>query len=283
MLDMGFLPDVKDIVSRCAKSTGEGEHAAGGAAPPGPKANTKRQTLFFSATWPAAVQKAAWSVVARSAIEVRSGQQNDGKLSANPNVKQRVMVIKEAEKLAELQKILSAEMNPGDTCMIFCKTKRNCDWLEKEMKGKVQWTRALHSDKEQWEREESLNIFRTMTTKPKTHKAALIATNVAARGLDIPGVRHVIVFDFDNVDDYVHQIGRTGRGGKTGNAFVFYVHGDGGAKVLVDILKRAKQDVPDDLVKCAAEEWPKTGKGKGKGGKGGKGKGKGKGGKGRRW
>ena len=100
------------------------------------------------------------------------------------------MVMKEAEKLLALQKILKDEMSPGDTCMVFCKTKKNCDWLEKEIKGSVQWARAIHSDKEQWEREECLNIFRNMTAKPKTHRAALIATNVAPSFLfDPAGVR----------------------------------------------------------------------------------------------
>merc|ERR1712151_5499 len=116
--------------------------------------------------------------------------------------------------------------------------------------------RAIHGDKEQWERDQSLQAFRAMASpeaKQLGRKAVLIATDVASRGLDIPGVSLVIIYDFggeadrSGVESYVHRIGRTGRAGKIGRSFAFFTPDDIGAPALMELLRSAGQSVPEDL------------------------------------
>jgi len=258
MLEAGFLPDIQEIIAGCPASTGASGPQTGGAAG-GPKANTRRQTLFFTATWPKTIQEAARSIVSLSATEVRVAQRSCGELSANKAVAQRIEVLEaHGAKLERLMHVLGRELRSG-TCLIFGKTKKRCDWLAKKVldaaqQTQVSWVRALHSDKSQKERDETLQSFRALTAADGRQKGVLVATNVASRGLDIPGVSLVIVYDFDTVDDYVHQIGRTARAGATGHAVVFYVSGDGGARELAGILRQAGQDVPLALAKIAAQE-----------------------------
>jgi len=231
-------------------------------------------------------------------------------------VTQKVMVVDEKQKLTHLKDILQKELGPGDTAFVFAKTRHTCDYLEQKLWDEKEdlmigtWCRAIHSHKEQWVRDESLNTFRTITAgKDNGRKGILVATDVAARGLDIPGVALVVVYDFgggnlgenSGVESYVHRIGRTGRAGKIGKAFTFFTEHDTGAAKLVELLDDAQQRVPQELRDLAEKSrqrgggkgWHagKGGKGvkghKGAGGKGGKsgkggkfGKGKSKGGKG---
>jgi len=214
---------------------------------------------------------------------------------------------------------LEKELAPGETCFVFAKTKKTCDylegklWDEKEDLSIGTWCRAIHSHREQWERDASLATFRDITTgKDNGRRGILVATDVAARGLDIPGVALVVVYDFgggglghdDGVKSYVHRIGRTGRAGKMGKAFTFFTEHDTGAAKFVELLDEAKQRVPYELRALAEKEQLRRGGrgptngasgkmsrkgGKGSQGKGGgknghKGKGKGKGKYGpRRW
>jgi len=304
MLDMGFEDDIRKIVGKCLPT---GEPAEGGGAT-GLRSGKKRQTLFFTATWPKAVQATAASLTSAAAVQVRIGQGADGdKLSANKNVTQTVLVIDPEEKLDRLKEVMVNHLQEGETCLIFAAQKVTCDRLEREFrrgvsfgKGEI-WARALHSGKEQWDRDAALRDFREITAKPKKgKKAVLIATDVASRGLDIPGVALVVVYDFGTalksaahggVQAYVHRIGRTGRAGKKGKAVTFFTKEDAGANELIELLKGADQTVPSELEAMADDEsykrWEKKGqnqrwgghrkgKGKGKGGGGGKGKGKGK-------
>ena len=134
---------------------------------------------------------------------------------------------------------------------------------------------AIHGDKDQAEREYSLDLFR------KGKAPLLVATDVAARGLDIPGVTVVLVYDFPlQVEDYVHRIGRTGRAGKEGKAHCFFTEEDASAaRELVQILEGAEQEVPERLREMA-DRSRKSFKGKGArgGGRGGRGGGRGRGG-----
>eukprot|EP00930_Biecheleria_cincta_P022775 TRINITY_DN16573_c0_g1_i2.p1 TRINITY_DN16573_c0_g1~~TRINITY_DN16573_c0_g1_i2.p1 ORF type:complete len:558 (+),score=117.80 TRINITY_DN16573_c0_g1_i2:437-2110(+) len=285
MLDMGFEEDIRKVIDMCLKT---GEPAQGGGAS-GPEAGTMRQTLFFTATWPKEVQRTAASHTSAKAVQIRIGQGAGGdKLTANTKVKQTITVCNESEKLQLLQKCLADELKSGETVVVFAGMKSTCDHLESELKrSKIGcWCKAIHSGKEQWERDGALQEFRDLTAGKNGSKGIMIATDVAARGLDIPGVAMVVVYDFggkNGVESYVHRIGRTGRAGKTGRAFTFFDRADAGAYPLVELLKRANMDVPKELEDLAWYDWEKQqkkrhfGKGKGKG-KGGKGKGK-KGGK----
>mmetsp|Transcript_73885 Transcript_73885/g.163288 ORF Transcript_73885/g.163288 Transcript_73885/m.163288 type:complete len:313 (+) Transcript_73885:3-941(+) len=296
MLDMGFEPDIRKIVESCPQS-GKAEEAGGAS---GPKAGTKRQTLFFTATWPRAVQKTAEEFTARDTVQVRIGQGTDGDtLTANKNVAQAVYVIEEREKSAQLKALLAKELKPGETGIVFASMKHMCDTITWDIQraGLGIWCKTIHSGKEQWDRDEALAEFRALTAgRADGKRGILVATDVASRGLDIPGVALVVVYDFGRalhsganggVESYVHRIGRTGRAGKRGRAYTFFTREDQGSLELVELLRGAGQEVPSALVALSEEEandrWIKDSKkayyrgGKGKGGKG-KGKGKGKGG-----
>jgi len=298
MLDMGFEPDVRQIVQKCPRS-GTSEQA---------QAGITRQTLFFTATWPEKVQKAAKAFTTPGAVQVRIGQGAGGnQLTANMNVAQTVHVLGERDKLEKLKSTIQKDLKPGETAVVFAKRKATCDFLERELRRVVDvapicaWCRAIHGDKEQWEREEALNAFRTMTADAKGRKGVLVASDVAARGLDIPGIALVVVYDFSGgdlkedsgIEAYVHRIGRTGRAGKQGRAVTFFTDQDAGADKFVALLKGAKQPVPKKLEALAAEatswhdnKWVKKDGGNWKGGgghwKGGAGQWKG-GGRGKRW
>merc|ERR1712039_1165064 len=116
----------------------------------------------------------------------------------------------------------------------------------------VDWCHGIHSGKEQYVRDASLQDFRKHTANCD-RRAVLVATDVAARGLDIPGVALVIVYDLNgwngelNIDSYVHRIGRTGRAGKMGRAFTFVESKDKGIPDLVKLLQDAGQRIPEAL------------------------------------
>lgn len=287
MLDMGFEADIRKIVNECPKSKASGDSSA-----------LVRQTLFFTATWPKSVQTTAASLTSSNAVQLRIGQSGEGgdKLTANANINQTVMFVDERQKLTHLKDILQKEVGPGESCFVFARTKRTCDYLEQKLWDEKEelsigtWCRAIHSHKEQWTRDENLATFRSITTgKDNGRRGILVATDVAARGLDIPGVALVVIYDFGGgslaenggVESYVHRIGRTGRAGKSGKAFTFFTEDDTGAAKFVALLDEAKQSVPGELRALAAKSARGKGSkgGKGSGGKGGKGSG-GKGGKG---
>merc|ERR1711962_1115355 len=140
-------------------------------------------------------------------------------------------------------------MGPKERTLIFVQTKKNADFLATYLSGEGLPTTSIHGDRLQREREEALYDFRT------GDKPILVATAVAARGLDIPGVAHVINYDMpDDVDEYVHRIGRTGRVGNTGKATSFFdAEGDVDvAGKLVDMLVKAKVEVPDWLAEAGS-------------------------------
>ncbi|CAE8588676.1 unnamed protein product [Polarella glacialis] len=259
MLDMGFEKDIRAIVEQCP-ATGKPEEGGGAF---GPLAGTARQTLFFTATWPKEVQRTAASLTSKGAIQVRIGQGTDGdKLTANKSVVQKVYVLKQIDKLSRLKSVLQKELGPGETAFVFAQTRKTCDFLEKELWDQREdlsigtWCRTIHSHRAQHIRDATLETFRQLTAgKDNGRKGILVATDVAARGLDIPGVALVVVYDFQGgglgadsgVESYVHRIGRTGRAGKTGKAFTFFTKDDAGAAQLVELLEGAGQKVPGDL------------------------------------
>ena len=254
MLDMGFEPQIKKIIKLCP-------HA--------------RQTLFYSATWPKAVQKIAANFTTKP-IQVSIGEGGTGKLTANKLITQVVQVCTEDEKFDNCMQAMG-ELQEKDTCIVFCGTKRRCDFLDRKLRQSgIHSCGAIHGDKDQYEREKSLDNFR------KGRGNVLVATDVAARGLDIPGVAMVLIYDFPGaVEDYVHRIGRTGRAGKTGIAHTLFTKEDAQqARELVQIMEGADQMVPPELQALVRTKGGGGGGGRWSGGRGRGGRGGGRFGKG---
>uniref|UniRef100_A0A914HYS3 RNA helicase n=1 Tax=Globodera rostochiensis TaxID=31243 RepID=A0A914HYS3_GLORO len=185
-----------------------------------------RQTMMFSATWPRDVRSLA----------------ND--FLTSPAHLNNVEVIEEYSKQDRLFEILrDIQAQPECKTLIFAETKRKVDELTRQFRRNGLAALCIHGDKTQREREWVLNEFR------EDRSQILLATEVAARGLDVNNIKYVINFDYpNNAEGYVHRIGRTGRQDKTGTAITFFTPQDGPkARELVDILEEAKQSVPDDL------------------------------------
>lgn len=223
MLDMGFEHQVRKIVQQMDM--------------PAPGI---RQTMLFSATFPDEIQKLA-SEFLSNYIFLSVGKVG----SSTDLISQRVEFVDDTEKRNHLRDILTSQdseksVGKNPLTLVFVQTKKGADSLEKWLCRKGFPANAIHGDKVQMERERALKSFKSGTTP------ILVATDVAARGLDIPSVAHVINFDLPtNIDDYVHRIGRTGRAGKSGIATAFFSDRNTPiAKALVDIMVETKQEVP---------------------------------------
>ncbi|KAL7295655.1 hypothetical protein TKK_0011012 [Trichogramma kaykai] len=224
MLDMGFLGDVEKAV----------QHET---MPP----TSERQTLMFSATFPDSIQELARRFL-NNYIFVTVGIVG----AACTDITQQFLEVGKSEKRGKLQEILQEEQVQGNMegIMVFVDQKRTADFVAAFLSENDYPATSIHGDRLQREREQALNDFKA------GHKKILVATSVAARGLDIPKVRHVINYDLPKeIDDYIHRIGRTGRVGNQGKATSFYdgrfdsrLQGD-----LCRILNDAKQEIPDFL------------------------------------
>jgi ATP-dependent RNA helicase DDX5/DBP2 len=247
MLDMGFEPQIRKIVSQIRPD---------------------RQTLMWSATWPKEVKQMAHDFL-HDPYEVHVGSLD---LRANVMIKQYVEVVSDYDKYPRLVHHLR-EFNDGSKVMVFVETKKGCDQLTRSLRGQGYPVRCIHGDKTQQERDDTLAEFRTGSVP------MLVATDVAARGLDVKDVRIVINFDMpNNIEDYVHRIGRTGRAGSKGVAVSFFTDkANKMAKELVEILFEAGQEVPSALTAIAQSSGGygggRGGGGRGYGGGGGGGRG----------
>jgi ATP-dependent RNA helicase DDX5/DBP2 len=223
MLDMGFEPQIRKIVGQIRPD---------------------RQTLMFSATWPKEVLKLA-SDFQNDPVHLNVGSTE---LSANHNIVQQVEIVEEHDKQSRLFQLLDQIMKQ-DQCktIIFCETKRKCDELTRAMRRDGWPALCIHGDKQQSERDWVLNQFREGKTP------ILLATDVAARGLDIHDIKCVINYDMaNNSEDYVHRIGRTGRRDNTGTAYTFFTPNNAAkAKDLIKILEEANQTVPPQLAQMS--------------------------------
>ena len=155
-----------------------------------------------------------------------------------------MLVVDENNKKSELMKLLRSKgKNQNDKILIFVTTKRNCDYIAQMLDKEDFKALSIHGDKSQAERDYALEKF-------KSSSNVLVATDVASRGLDIKNIKFVINYDFPmSIEDYIHRIGRTGRAGATGESFTFFTSRDcNHAGDLVEVLKKADQKVPDDLV-----------------------------------
>ncbi|XP_059294161.1 ATP-dependent RNA helicase-like protein DB10 isoform X2 [Lycium ferocissimum] len=217
MLDMGFEPQIRKIVKEVP---------------------TRRQTLMYTATWPKEVRKIAADLLVNP-VQVNIG--NVDELVANKSITQYIEVLSYMEKQKRLDQILRSQ-EPGSKIIIFCSTKKMCDRLASNLTRPF-GAAAIHGDKSQGERDHVLSQFRT------GRSPVLVATDVAARGLDVKDIRVVVNFDFPTgIEDYVHRIGRTGRAGATGEAYTFFCDQDAKhASDLIKVLEGANQKVPTEL------------------------------------
>lgn len=223
MLDMGFEPQIRRIV--------EGENM------PRPG---ERQTLLFSATFPKEIQRLA-SDFMHDYVFLTVGRVG----SSTELIVQVVEYVPASEKRQMLLDLMQS-VEKGLT-LIFVETKKGADSLEDFLVHNGIQATSIHGDRTQGEREAALRSFRTGRTP------VLVATDVAARGLDIPHVTHVINYDLPtDIDDYVHRIGRTGRAGKKGLATAFFSEKDSTiAAKLQELLTETNQEVPGWLQNMA--------------------------------
>ncbi|KAK0651719.1 P-loop containing nucleoside triphosphate hydrolase protein [Cercophora newfieldiana] len=249
MLDMGFEPQIRRIV--------QGEDMPG---------TENRQTLMFSATFPRDIQMLAQDFL-KDYVFLSVGRVG----STSENITQKVEYVEDVDKRSVLLDILHTHGDSGLT-LIFVETKRMADSLSDFLINQDFRANSIHGDRTQREREQALSQFRNRVCP------ILVATAVAARGLDIPNVTHVINYDLPtDIDDYVHRIGRTGRAGNTGISTAFFNRGNRTiVRELIDLLKEANQEVPGFLETIARES--SYGGGGGRGGRGGGGRGRGRGG-----
>jgi ATP-dependent RNA helicase DDX3X len=214
---------------------------------------------MFSATFPRDIQMLARDFL-KDYIFLSVGRVG----STSENITQKVEYVEDHDKRSVLLDILHTHGTTGLT-LIFVETKRMADSLSDFLINQRFPATAIHGDRTQRERERALEFFRNGRCP------ILVATAVAARGLDIPNVTHVINYDLPtDIDDYVHRIGRTGRAGNTGIATAFFNRGNRGVvRDLLDLLKEAHQEVPAFL-ESIAREGSSYG---GRGGRGGRGRG----------
>ena len=186
MLDMGFLPDVKRIIQRCPK---------------------QRQTLFFSATIPPEIQAVA-SFALRNPAQVEIGAAR----AVVTTVTHAVYPVSQAKKFDLLLAML-AHID-FDSVLIFSRTKHGADRIARRLKAADHSVAVLHANRSQNQRTEALAGFKSGRYE------VMVATDIAARGIDVAGISHVINYDVPkNPEDYVHRIGRTGRALAVGDAF----------------------------------------------------------------
>lgn len=224
MLDMGFIPDVERLVSLMPRM---------------------RQTLMFSATMPPEIRKLA-----------KKFQDDPKEITVAPpastadTIEQVLINTDSRGKRRELHQILDQE--EIDNALIFLNRKRDVASLYRSLEKRGYSVGALHGDMDQYKRMEWLEKFR------KKDISILVCSDVAARGLDIPSVSHVINYDVpSHSEDYVHRIGRTGRAGRAGKAFIIATDADG--KQIAAIEKLIGRAINKDTPKGDANDTPDTG------------------------
>jgi ATP-dependent RNA helicase DBP3 len=200
MLDKGFEDDIKRIIGCTPKKE-------------------ERQTLMFTATWPQSVQALALSFMV-SPVRIQIGGNESGDLQANTRIEQRVEVVDQRAKEGRLLQLLKAHPK-NERVLVFCLYKKEATRVENFLQQRGIKVVGIHGDLKQEQRTRSLEAFKSGQTP------VLVATDVAARGLDIPEVKLVINVTFPlTIEDYVHRIGRTGRAGKTGHAITLFTEHD---------------------------------------------------------
>ncbi|MBT8542269.1 DEAD/DEAH box helicase [Polynucleobacter paneuropaeus] len=206
MLDMGFLPDLQRIINLIP---------------------AQRQTLLFSATFSPEIKKLAQSYL-RNPVTVEVARQN----AAADTVRQVIHMVRSGDKEKAIVKILASRTEQGLSrqCIIFTNSRMGCARLARALERDGIKAGAIHGDKSQGERTLTLDAFKSGAIE------ALVATDVAARGLDIPAMPCVINHELPfNAEDFIHRIGRTGRAGSTGDAIALV---DDSEKRLLDDIEK---------------------------------------------
>jgi ATP-dependent RNA helicase DDX5/DBP2 len=219
MLDMGFGPQIKAIVGHIRK---------------------ERQTLMWSATWPQEVQSMAHEFLV-DPVFVKVGEE----LAANHRITQFIELVTEDVKFANLERILKPMCVEDARILVFTETKRGCEQIYLQLTAQRFKAVAIHGDKTQMARNSALRDFKLGAVN------VMVATDVAARGLDVKGVSCVINYDFPaQIADYIHRIGRTARGGAKGTAISFFTPKNLRlASALIEVLEEAGQKVPEQLTR----------------------------------
>lgn len=221
MLDLGFEPHIRTIASQI---------------------RADRQTLMFSATWPMAIRKLASEFLCNPA-RVTIGSQD---LAASHSVKQVVEVLDGAARDGRLIELLKKyHSSRTNRVIVFALYKKEAARLESMLQKKGWNAVAVHGDASQAQRTAAVDSFKAGKVP------LLVATDVAARGLDIPDVEVVINYSFPlTTEDYVHRIGRTGRAGKKGIAHTMFVGQTDKPRAgeLINVLREANQEVPESLM-----------------------------------
>ncbi len=224
MLDMGFLPDMKKIISWIPE---------------------KRQTLLFSATMPPEIQKLASSIMKKpESVEIERSKPSS-------QVEQRSYSLLSNQKIPLVKGIF--DQLEWESCIIFTSTKKGTDELQRLLKKEGIKAASIHGDRSQDERNKALNAFKNGQVP------VIVATDVLARGIDIKGVSIIINYDVpNNSDDYVHRIGRTGRYDKSGIAITFVTKRD--SRTFRDITNIKGNtinsiDVPDNFKHPKEFSW----------------------------
>ena len=209
MLDMGFIRDIRKIVA---------------------KIPAQRQTLFFSATMPQEIEKLAGELL-RDPVRIAVSPAT----KTADRVDQRVVHVDRADKPDLLASLLKSE--PVDRALIFTRTKHGADRVVRGLIKAGISAEAIHGNKSQSNRERALAGFRTGRVR------TLVATDIAARGIDVEGISHVFNYDLPNIpESYVHRIGRTARAGADGIAISFCSHDE--MPFLRDIEKLIRITIP---------------------------------------
>ncbi len=245
MLDMGFMPAIDRIMNELP------DH---------------RQTLLFSATFNGNIRKLAHKLLDQpKVVEVAASN------SAGENITQSAVMVDHGRKRELLSYLIGT--NQWGQVLVFTRTKRGADRLAEQLDRDGIRATSIHGDKRQGQRNRALRDFKRRSVQ------ALVATDVAARGIDIDKLPHVVNYDMPtNPEDYVHRIGRTGRGGNDGVAVSLVGHTEHGQ--LKAIQRLLKRDIPTEVMTgFEPTERPRPAKGP-RGGKGGyKGRGRPQGGR----
>ncbi len=218
MLDMGFLDDIKEVL----KSTPE-----------------EKRMLLFSATMPKEILKLSEAFMHNPTI-IRTQKQD----TPGANTDQIYYEVRESDKLEALTRII--DKDPDFYGVVFCRTKLQCDEIARKLQDRGYDAEALHGDLSQRERENILNKLKSRQIR------ILVATDVAARGLDIKDLTHVINYSLpEDPEVYIHRVGRTGRAGRTGTAITFITPSE--ARRFSFIKRASKSEIRKEEVPSPSE------------------------------
>jgi len=222
MMDMGFIPDLRRILSRLPR---------------------ERQSMLFSATMPIALMEVAYEEILQNPIHVEVGSQ-----SVPPSaISQSVYLVPSAVKTDLLLELL--EQKTMESVLVFVRTRRRADVLARRLQRERMKTACIHGDRSQREREQALDRFRQRSVR------VLVATDVAARGLHVEGVTHVVNYDVPAMPaEYLNRIGRTARAGASGDALTLASRTD--ATALASIERTLGGQLPRVAVAGLTEPEP---------------------------